>query len=231
MLEKILKSLKQCYSSLGLGDEVLKTVAASLESTGLVTDENLETIVKGQEKQLKQFQSEFDKLRGDNSKASKDVEEWKKKFEELEKKSKTPDPNQNQNPNPTDNEKLMEAMMAKIDEKLSSALSPLSEKFTAITVERERKVAVEAAIAKFNENKPNPERKTMIENAIRIATTIHSSENDVDKLAEAIKSEYDTMMTGVGGEAYIPKDGGGGGGKPDFKAEAERQKERLANNQ
>ena len=50
MKEKIYNQLKQEYARLGLSDELLQSVAASLEATGLVTDENLATVVKGQEK-------------------------------------------------------------------------------------------------------------------------------------------------------------------------------------
>lgn len=48
MKDKIFQQLKQKYSNLGLAEEVLKSVAESLEATGIVTDENLETVVAGQ---------------------------------------------------------------------------------------------------------------------------------------------------------------------------------------
>lgn len=77
MKEKIYNQLKQEYSRLGLSDELLQSVAASLEATGLVTDENLATVVKGQENMLKSYQSNFDKLRTEGAGYKKELEELK----------------------------------------------------------------------------------------------------------------------------------------------------------
>lgn len=79
MKEKIYNQLKQEYSRLGLSDELLQSVAASLEATGLVTDENLATVVKGQENMLKSYQSNFDKLRTEGAGYKKELEELKAK--------------------------------------------------------------------------------------------------------------------------------------------------------
>ena len=48
MKEKIFNQLKQDFSKLGLSDEILQSVASSLDAMGLITDDNLATIVKGQ---------------------------------------------------------------------------------------------------------------------------------------------------------------------------------------
>lgn len=77
MKEKIYNQLKQEYARLGLSDELLQSVAASLEATGLVTDENLATVVKGQENMLKSYQSNFDKLRTESTGYKKELEELK----------------------------------------------------------------------------------------------------------------------------------------------------------
>ena len=79
MKEKIYNQLKQEYARLGLSDELLQSVAASLEATGLVTDENLATVVKGQENMLKSYQSNFDKLRTEGAGYKKELEELKAK--------------------------------------------------------------------------------------------------------------------------------------------------------
>ncbi len=79
MKEKIYNQLKQEYARLGLSDELLQSVAASLEATGLVTDENLATVVKGQESMLKSYQSNFDKLRTEGAGYKKELEELKAK--------------------------------------------------------------------------------------------------------------------------------------------------------
>lgn len=79
MKEKIYNQLKQDYAKLGLSDELLQSVAASLDSTGLVTDENLATVVKGQENMLKSYQSNLDKLRTEGAGFKKELEELKAK--------------------------------------------------------------------------------------------------------------------------------------------------------
>ena len=79
MKEKIYNQLKQEYARLGLSDELLQSVAASLEAIGLVTDENLATVVKGQENMLKSYQSNFDKLRTEGAGYKKELEELKAK--------------------------------------------------------------------------------------------------------------------------------------------------------
>lgn len=48
MKDKIFQLLKQEYKSLGLGDEVLQAHAEMLDKMGLVTDDNIETVVASQ---------------------------------------------------------------------------------------------------------------------------------------------------------------------------------------
>lgn len=82
MKEKIYNQLKQDFVNLGLSDDLLQSVAASLASTGLVTDENLATVVKGQESMLKSYQSNFDKLRTEGAGFKKELEELKAKADQ-----------------------------------------------------------------------------------------------------------------------------------------------------
>lgn len=91
MKEKILALLKQEYSHLGLGDAILTAQAESLANSNLVTDENLETIVKAQKAFLEALQKGNDKRVNDAVKTAreavlKEVEEAKKKAAEDEKK-------------------------------------------------------------------------------------------------------------------------------------------------
>lgn len=79
MKEKIFNALKQKYSHLGLGDETLQSVAESLANTGLVTEENLDTVVAGQESMLKGYQSTFDRMRTENANYKKEIETLKGK--------------------------------------------------------------------------------------------------------------------------------------------------------
>ena len=79
MKEKIFHQLKQDFSKLGLSDEILQSVASSLDAMGLITDDNLATIVKGQESMLKSYQSNFDRLRTEGTAYKKELEELKAK--------------------------------------------------------------------------------------------------------------------------------------------------------
>lgn len=79
MKEKIFQQLKQKYSNLGLTEDVLRSVAESLGSTGLITDDNLETAVAGQESMLKSYQSSLDKVRTECANYKKELEELRGK--------------------------------------------------------------------------------------------------------------------------------------------------------
>lgn len=77
MKTKLFNSLKQDHSKLGLADEVLQAYADSLVATGLVTDENLATVSKGQETALKAFQKSIDKERTEKANQKKELDEYK----------------------------------------------------------------------------------------------------------------------------------------------------------
>ena len=79
MKEKIFNQLKQDFSKLGLSDEILQSVASSLDAMGLITDDNLATIIKGQESMLKSYQSNFDRLRTEGATYKKELEDLKAK--------------------------------------------------------------------------------------------------------------------------------------------------------
>ena len=85
MKEKIFNALKQAYSSLGLGDEILQGHAESLEATGLVTDENLNVIVSSQKTFLSSLQSGMDKRVTDAINKAKEKKEETAKGGEQDK--------------------------------------------------------------------------------------------------------------------------------------------------
>lgn len=60
MKEKIFQKLKQGYSHLGLGDEVLQAHAESLAALGFVTDENIDNVVNAQKTFLEGLQKNYD---------------------------------------------------------------------------------------------------------------------------------------------------------------------------
>lgn len=79
MKEKIFQQLKQKYANLGLTEEVLRSVAESLDAMGVVTDDNLETVIAGQGTMLKSYQSSLDKVRTEGANYKKELEDLKSK--------------------------------------------------------------------------------------------------------------------------------------------------------
>lgn len=102
MKEKIFQKLKQGYSHLGLGDGVLLAHAEALNAMGLVTDENIETVIAAQKTFLENLQSENDrrvtdatakarataKKEFEDAAAKKAEEERRRKEEEEERRRK-----------------------------------------------------------------------------------------------------------------------------------------------
>lgn len=96
MKEKIFAALKQEHKNLGFSEKALQGLAESLELTGLVTDENLDLIVKGQKPALAALQSEIDgrvrsaieKVKGDEA---KEKEKKSETIDQKEKPTETPD--------------------------------------------------------------------------------------------------------------------------------------------
>lgn len=72
MKDKIFQKLKQEYSHLGLGKEVLQAQAEALAATGIVTDENVDTIVSSQAPFLESIQKTNDQRVTDAQKKAKD---------------------------------------------------------------------------------------------------------------------------------------------------------------
>lgn len=88
LLAKLLAALKQKYSSLGLGDEVLQARAETLIATGLVTEENLEAVAASQKADLENLQRLNDRRVTDalEKQRKKHLEELEKQKAEQEKK-------------------------------------------------------------------------------------------------------------------------------------------------
>lgn len=79
MREKIFQKLKQEYSHLGLGKEVLQAQADALAASGFVTDENIDTIISSQATFLESIQKANDQRATDAQRKAK--EEALKEFE------------------------------------------------------------------------------------------------------------------------------------------------------
>lgn len=69
---ELFNKLKQQYSPLGLGDEILSAHADSLLATGLVTDENADNIVEGQKIFLEQLQRANDRRASEASRTARE---------------------------------------------------------------------------------------------------------------------------------------------------------------
>lgn len=120
MKQKILEGLKQKYSNLGLSNEILEGQAEMLSS--FATDDNLATIIEGQEKALKAIQSTNDKERGRLSNLQKELDALKEKQEQPKPKEETTIETQGQ---PKDDllakiSEMMDAKMKSYDEKLGA---------------------------------------------------------------------------------------------------------------
>lgn len=115
---KLFNALKQDHSKLGLSDEVLQAYAESLAATGLVTEENLATISKGQEPALKAYQSSIDKERTEKA-------NYKSELEALKAKGGDPKPNPQPTPTPTDE------LDPKVKAYLDSVVNPIQTELNA----------------------------------------------------------------------------------------------------
>lgn len=80
--------LKNKYSNLGLGDEILTAQAETLDGLGFITDENIETVINGLEGSLKAIQKSNDKERTAKVKAERDRQKLEQEKKALEEKLK-----------------------------------------------------------------------------------------------------------------------------------------------
>lgn len=143
MKEKIFQQLKQKYSNLGLTEEVLQSVAESLSATGIVTDENLETVIAGQGTMLKSYQSSLDKVRTEGA-------NYKKELEDLKSKGSGTKPNPKEMEEPDWFKKYREEQEEKIN-----ALTTAHEAAQAEKARTERKNLI---LSKAKNLKISPER-------------------------------------------------------------------------
>ena len=113
MKTKILTALKTKYKNLGFGEKAFEGVADYLATT--VTDEaNIETAISGVEPMLKAFQSEADRLRGENTALKTQLEAAKKtepKPDEPPKKME----GKNGDDDGDDTSKLLKSVLEKFD--------------------------------------------------------------------------------------------------------------------
>lgn len=89
MRDKIFQKLKQEYSHLGLGKEVLQAQADALAATGIVTDENIDIIVSSQAPFLESIQKANDQRATDAQRKAREeaLKEYEAKAEADKKKA------------------------------------------------------------------------------------------------------------------------------------------------
>lgn len=89
MRDKIFQKLKQGYSHLGLGKEVLQAQADALAATGIVTDENIDIIVSSQAPFLESIQKANDQRATDAQRKAREeaLKEYEAKAEADKKKA------------------------------------------------------------------------------------------------------------------------------------------------
>lgn len=138
MKTKLFNALKQDHSKLGLSDEVLQAYAESLVATGLVTEENLATVSKGQEPALKAYQSSIDKERTEKA-------NYKSELEALKAKGGDPKPNPQPTPTPTDE------LDPKVKAYLDSVVNPIQTELNAYKAKESQAVRQALILGKAKE--------------------------------------------------------------------------------
>ena len=140
MKQKILDGLKQKYSNLGLSNEILEGQAEMLSV--FATDDNLATIIEGQEKALKAIQSTNDKERGRLANLQKELDALKGKESQTKEEETTESPKDNKSDLLT---QISELMDAKLNDKFKGYDEKLGA-FKQQTIEEKRKTDFQSTL-------------------------------------------------------------------------------------
>ena len=143
-IEEIIQALKQAYGSkYGVADDIYRGLAETLLATGLVTKENLATVVQGQDKVLRAIQS-------GNDKVATEIANLKTEKAELEKKDKTepPKPDPKQDPKPDEQKGLT---LEDVTTAIAKALEPVTQSINDINKAAKLKTRSEEIAAKAKE--------------------------------------------------------------------------------
>lgn len=148
MKEKILTALKTEYKNLGFGEKTFNAAADSLAAMGLVTDENLDAVVKGQKTLLTSIQSEIDtRITSVQTKSSAELEALAKSlgyadWSEMKEAKKIATPQE-------DGSKLSTA--ADIAKIVAETLKPITDKLSLIEQQSAHKTRNEEVMTKAKE--------------------------------------------------------------------------------
>lgn len=244
MKAKIFAKLKQEYSALGLGDEILMARAESLAALGLVTDDNIDAVVACQRSDFEALQKANDKRVTDalGKAQKKHDEETQKKIDdavakakkEVEEANKGGKGNPTETIQPTDNpeiealKKQMEEMNKKAAEKEKAhaeSLKGLTDSRSALEAQvkelMEKNSAAEAAQAKAaREAKIQAKAKELGVPDWRIKEGFNIAEDATDEtIAETLTTVANNISTNLlpGNRGTFPL-GGEEPTKEDFSA-------------
>lgn len=187
MKNKIFQALKTSYSHLGLGDEILMEHANSIAALGLVTDDNLTTVISAQADFLAKLQKFNDKRVNDAiAKTKKEAEDEaaKKAAEEAEAKRKADEEAAKKAAEEEAKRKAAEEEAAKKAAEEEEARKKAEElkKNTEIPDWFKKKMEEDAAAAKAQKEAYDASIKAMQDAA---AATKKAMEEQLAKLAEA----------------------------------------------
>lgn len=143
MRDRIFQTLKQEYAHLGLGNDILLAQADTLAGLGIVTDENIATVIASVKPFLEKVQKENDKRVSDASAKARAAVRKELEDETLKKEKEAKDHEQNKNEVP-DWYKQQSAEWDKKIAELSKGSKELSESLSAMKAENDRLKAEKA---------------------------------------------------------------------------------------
>ncbi|MBR4533888.1 MAG: hypothetical protein IKO85_05025 [Bacteroidaceae bacterium] len=204
-IQQIFNALKTKYPQSGLSDNEIQGLAKSLFATGLVTDENLATIVDGQADAMKGFQSLFDSrfTAQKNNLTSQLTASLEKSF--MEKYHIDKDGKQVVETQDPPKDATMEAIAKLMDEKLK----PLSDKITAEETRRSQEQRTAEIVEKAKAHG--------ISEALAKMLNVPSDVTDLDSFMKDKSQE----LANLGFHPSVPPSEAGGG-KTDGEAFAEQ---------
>lgn len=226
MKNKIKAALQQGYSNLGLSAEVFERVAEAAQT--FITDEaQIATFVEGAKPMLQMYQSAADKVRTELNAKIKGLEGEKADLE-AKLNGNNQSQGQQQQGQQTEQPQDLKAMLA---EALAEFVNPLKEELATFKAAETAKAALAAAESTFKSNDYVKKYADEATDAWERATEMYEATGKKWTAEELNEKAMDYFNKAVGKKGVdttkpFESDGGGGDGKPDFKAMAERLKAR-----
>lgn len=202
-IQTLFSALKTKYPQSGLSDNEIKGLATSLYATGLVTDENVTTIVDAQKDAMKGFQSLFD-----SRFTSKKDDYTKTLTEQLEKSFKEKYHINEEGKQVSGGTKPQDTTMDAVAKLLDERLKPLTDKISAEETRRAQEQRTAQILEKAKAAGISEELATML--------NVPSDVTDLDSFMK----DKAQQLANLGFQPSVPPSGGGSP-KSDGKAFAE----------